>query len=135
MDTRSRVGIKGEDGAIVSVYCRWDGCPSGVGAELLNHYADAERAIELMKYGDLSSIEGPDFAPEGSDRGGTVAYARWRGETDVDPVTVEGREAFGKLADDCDGEYAYLYGPRGWEYAKVQLGGRCVFRPLAGTEG
>jgi hypothetical protein len=121
MGTRSRIGIEGEDGAVRSVYCHWDGSPDGVGAELLEHYNSAERVIELQRYGDLSSIDGPDFAPEGQDRGGTVAYARWRGETDVDPRDDASRAAY-RREGDWDIEYFYLYGPRGWEVAKGQRG-------------
>jgi hypothetical protein len=126
MGTRSRIGIEGEDGTVTSVYCHWDGYPEGVGAELLAHYNSAERAVELMKHGDLSSINGPDFAPEGAHGGGTVAYSRWRND-DCPPRVDASRDAY-YGPDDWDIEYLYLYGPRGWE---VSSGGNPpVWEPL-----
>ena len=127
MSTRSRIGIEGEDGTVRSVYCHFDGYPTGVGAELLQYWNSAERAVALLEYGDLSSVDGPDFAPVGSRNGGTVAYSRWRGETDVDARTDPSRADYRREGDFAI-EYYYLYGPRGWEVDQLEGDG---FQSLA----
>ena len=126
MSTRSRIGIEGEDGRVTSVYCHWDGYPEGVGKQLLLHWNSAERAVELQQHGDLSLIDGPEFAPEGATQGGVVAYSRWRNE-DCPPRTDESRARY-RQPDDWYIDYFYLYGPRGWEVAR---GRRGRWRPLA----
>ncbi|HET8629962.1 MAG TPA: hypothetical protein VFL91_21285 [Thermomicrobiales bacterium] len=131
MSTRSRIGIEGEDGAITSVYCHFDGYPSGVGATLLDHWDTAERVAELVALGDLSSCTGPDVAPVGSREGGVVAYARWRGETGVEAQTSPDRAAYLALTAATGGEYTYLYGPRGWECAAGYGARAGAFAPLA----
>ena len=132
MSTRSRIGIEGEDGQIISVYCHSDGYPEGVGATLLTHFNTAEAVVRLVAEGDLSFCEGPDLSPVGERVSGTTcSYKRWRNEQDVDAKTSENREAYIRLADDCGGEYVYLYGPRGWEYTEIAFRGRQKdFQPL-----
>lgn len=132
MSTRSRIGIEGEDGTIRSIYCHHDGYLDGVGSELLANWNGAERAVALMQHGNLSALEGADFAPVGSRGGGTVAYSRWRGETGVEAQDSADRAAYLALAKQTGGEFAYLYGPTGWEYAEVPWGDRPQqpFQPL-----
>lgn len=119
MSTRSRIGIESEDGTVTSVYCHYDGYPSGVGNMLLTHFNGAERAVYLQQHGDLSFIGGPEFCDEGvNENSGVVAYRRWRNEENVDPRVDESRAAYLGTEQDWDIEYYYLYGPRGWEYAE-----------------
>lgn len=116
MSTRSRIGIEGEDGQVLSVYCHYDGDPSYNGVQLLDHFNSAEKAYALIQEGDLSSIDGPAMAPEGAYSGGTVSYRRWRNEQDVAPRSDASRRAY-RRDSDWDIAYFYLYGPRGWEFA------------------
>ena len=55
MGTRSAIGVQLEDGSIRAVYCHWDGYPEYNGKILLDHY-DREKAMQLIKLGDLSSL-------------------------------------------------------------------------------
>ena len=36
MATRSLIAVQNADGTFLSIYCHWDGYPSGVGKDLLN---------------------------------------------------------------------------------------------------
>ena len=85
MATRSRIGLELEDGSIKSIYCHWDGYPSGVGATLAGHYTQREKVESLIRLGDISSLE-EEVEPNGQhtfnkpQEGVTVAYHRDRGE-------------------------------------------------------
>lgn len=56
MSTRSRIGIEEETGTIRSVYCHFDGYPSGVGATLLKAYMDPQKVRDLISQGGISSL-------------------------------------------------------------------------------
>ena len=71
MATRSRIAIENQDGTVTSIYCHWDGYPSGVGKTLFNSY-DQEELKELINLGDISSLS--DTTKD------TVAYHRDRNE-------------------------------------------------------
>lgn len=103
MATRSRIGVEQSDGTIRSIYCHFDGYLDGVGQTLLDHYSDSEKLNQLLDLGDLSSL-GPQLD------GKTVAYARDRGETDVDAQTSGSFEEFLKLRE----EYTYLFSDGRW---------------------
>ena len=87
MSTRSRIGVQNADGSIRSIYCHFDGYLDGVGATLNAHYADSEKAEQLIALGDLSSLDdnvapadGVSHSFDKSAKGVTVAYHRDRGE-------------------------------------------------------
>ena len=63
MSTRSRIGIEMPDGKIKSIYCHWDGYPSGVGVKLYRWYKDRKKIEKLMELGDISSL-GEDYDEE-----------------------------------------------------------------------
>lgn len=54
MSTRSEIGIEGEDGRILAVYCHWDGYPEGVG-RCLSRYT-REKTGKLISGGSLSYV-------------------------------------------------------------------------------
>lgn len=54
----------------ISIYCHWDGYPSGVGAVLKKYFGDYETALNLIAGGSCSSI----------DSDGVRHYANRRGE-------------------------------------------------------
>lgn len=56
MATRSRIGIENEDGTVSSVYCHWDGYPTGNGRMLVEYYSDREKVKELISLGAISSL-------------------------------------------------------------------------------
>ena len=56
MATRSRIGIENEDGTVSSVYCHWDGYPSGNGRTLVEYYSDREKVKELIALGSISTF-------------------------------------------------------------------------------
>ena len=56
MSTRSRIGMLNSDGTISSIYCHFDGYPSGVGQQLKINWTDINDIIELIANGDISSL-------------------------------------------------------------------------------
>ncbi|MDD5515682.1 MAG: hypothetical protein PHX71_10125 [Synergistales bacterium] len=56
MSTRSRIGIKNDDGTITSIYCHSDGYLGGVGAILADYYPEEEDVRALLAVGDLSEL-------------------------------------------------------------------------------
>ena len=53
MSTNARIGIKLEDGSILSAYHHWDGYPEWLGVTLKEQYNTKEKVRELI---DLSLI-------------------------------------------------------------------------------
>jgi hypothetical protein len=98
MSTRSRIGIQNQNGTVSSIYCHFDGYPSGVGATLHEHYSDREKLQQLIELGDISSL--------GKDTTETQAYHRDRGETLHNARVEESLEHFAK--SDYE-EYGYVY--------------------------
>jgi hypothetical protein len=56
MGTRSRIGIELGNHTVVSVYCHWDGYPTGNGRILVEHYQDREKVMDLIDGGSMSSL-------------------------------------------------------------------------------
>ena len=57
MATRSRIGLRLADDAILSVYHHWDGYPQWLGVTLVEKYTTKEQVAELLDGGDISCIE------------------------------------------------------------------------------
>ena len=55
MSTNARIGIKLEDGSILSAYHHWDGYPEWLGCILKQHYNTKEKVAELIDGGNMSS--------------------------------------------------------------------------------
>ena len=69
MATRSRIAVKQQDGTIDSIYCHFDGYPSGVGEILVSYYSRKE-AQQLMEVGDISTLgDDPDHCKTYYDAG------------------------------------------------------------------
>jgi hypothetical protein len=89
MATRSRIAIETTDSfgnkVIKSIYCHFDGYPSGVGKTLMENYQDREKVEALISLGDISFLM-EEIIPTGPHSfnspqpGVTVAYHRDRGE-------------------------------------------------------
>ena len=121
MATRSRIAVANPGGTFTSIYCHWDGYPSGVGATLRDHYTDAAKTHRLLALGNLSVLdreigEKHDFeeAPEGE----TTAYARDRGDEGGRPDISQSFEALCELTRESGGEYLYVFKGGQWFCAK-----------------
>ena len=55
MSTNARIGIKLEDGSILSAYHHWDGYPEWLGVILKTRYETKEKVAELIDGGNMSS--------------------------------------------------------------------------------
>ena len=67
MATRSRIGVELPHGDVLSVYCHWDGYPTGVGKDLLNKgFNTTEEVRAFIREGSRSTVE--------------TSYHEWRGE-------------------------------------------------------
>ena len=55
MATRARIGLKLEDGSIISAYHHWDGYPEWLGVTLKEHYNTKEDIAKLIDGGNMSS--------------------------------------------------------------------------------
>lgn len=112
MATRSNIGILNKDNTITSVYCYWDGYPSHNGKILLENYNTEEKVRELLKEGDISSLEPNCTKPElhsfeNKIDGYTVYYGRDRGELDshIKPKT----DSALLKQNMFDNDYGYLF--------------------------
>ncbi len=101
MATRSLIGIKLGD-YVKTIYCHWDGYPSGVGQTLVNNYTSPSAVFDLLELGDLSSLEATPAS--------CTAYHRDRKEPygmvearDVDPDQLM------NVGCDYGVDYVYVY--------------------------
>jgi hypothetical protein len=93
MATRSRIGLKLDDGTIKQVYCHWDGYVEGVGLTLVENYNTIDKVEELINLGNISSLgfKVSTDEPHSFDnpaKGVTVAYMRDRGEIGQEAQTL-----------------------------------------------
>jgi len=130
--TRSHVGIIDKRGKIISTYVHNDGYPEGVGAMVVNHFADTRKVKELLKLGKwgISYLEPGIEGGEGHSfntpvDGETVFYGRDRGQKKfVSTFTADQRDLQDYLADvsnDAGAEYVYLWdeAAKKWMYAET----------------
>lgn len=108
MGTRSRIAMANADGTFTSVYCHWDGYPSGVGQVLKNHYQSAAKVVALIGAGDRSSLEEEV----------TAGYRDARGEKDCDARSSLNFEALQVITQEIGGEYLYVFKGGHWFCAK-----------------
>lgn len=123
MATRGRVGIKLDNGTVVSIYQHWDSYPSCLGQTLLLYYKDKVKVEKLIALGDCSSVREEVDIPEGMSHSFdkplnnvTVAYGRDRGESKpyIEPHIDGSEEEFWK--SDIE-EYGYLFKDNKWYVA------------------
>jgi hypothetical protein len=96
MATRSLIAVQNADGTFLSIYCHWDGYPSGVGKDLLNEHNGAQAARALMKHGDLSTLS-------------PLASYRSRSGKNVDAQVHNSMEDLHSFALDCGVDWIYLW--------------------------
>ena len=110
MSTNSRIGLRLEDGSILSVYHHWDGYPEWLGVTLNKHYNTRESIAELIDGGNMSCCytdsdwehdELKEFRP---------LYYTERGESleDNAPKLHKDEKEYLIDTDKCCGEFAYI---------------------------
>lgn len=107
MSTRSNIGIIELDGKCRTVYCHWDGYPTGVGAELLDCYNDEQKARELVAGGSMSSIT--TYSEGGENETHTPKRYDDHPRGEWDKVVYEN---LSKVVEDfrrSDAEYLYMF--------------------------
>lgn len=115
MATRSTISVKTPEGHFLQVYCHRDGYPQHQMPILTEHYNTLEKALELVKGGDMSYLAPDPSKPEGHSydtpvKGHVVYYGRDRGETGTEPVkssTHVGRNVY---------YYYWFIDGEGWKY-------------------
>lgn len=132
MGTRSRIAIQNAGGTFTSIYCHWDGYPSGVGVTLAEHYKDEAKVRALMALGNISSLGEEIGEKHGFDdrshRNWTTAYGRDRDEVDQEAEVSPSLDALNELTRESGGEYLYVFKDGAWMGAE---GGGSMFGMLA----
>ena len=124
MATRSNIAIVNEDKSISSIYCHWDGYPEYVGKLLLNHYTTSDIVNELLKLGNLSTLD-KNVNPtdihtfDKPQSGVCIAYGRERGEKDQEAIVFEDLGEFEDSARNSWADYQYLFDNGKWSYRNV----------------
>jgi hypothetical protein len=124
MSTRSRIGIRNDNGSITSIYCHWNGDLLWNGRTLFQSYQQEEKVRELIALGDLSQLKthvSPLDKPETHSyetphKDVTIAYQRDRGETGCKAFTDKNEKSYLKTANETDADYVYLYQKGTWYY-------------------
>jgi len=122
MSTRAYIGTLKEDKQVFFVYCHHDGYPSGVGTILREYYDRPEDVINLLSFGNMSSL-----APTIED---TVFYGRDRNETDQEQEQTTYNEYLPSPGSDDSGiEYRYLFDEYSEEWLCYNMQGDLVEIP------
>lgn len=118
MATRSNIGIRTENGTILSAYCHWDGYLAHNGFVLFDRYVDEEDILDLVALGSFSSLK--ETAEEtATDESNVDALMDYAPQEIVD--TPEGIKEF---FNNSDREYLYVYDTEEecWYYAEDTYG-------------
>lgn len=123
MSTRARIGIKLDDGGIVSIYSHWDGYPSALGATLAERYIDKNQVVDLIEGGNVSTVMSWHDWDGNLAEKEFVLYYRERGDEDVDSHYSENLDDYLDLTRSSWGEFAYLFDPltNRWECYNMHL--------------
>ena len=97
MSTRSYICLELPDNKMVGVYCHWDGYLEHNGRLLVDHYETRDKVEELLRYGDISSLDSTieDCEFYNRDRGEKLYPARFLTE---------------EILESSWAEYYYLFG-------------------------
>ena len=108
MATRSFIAKKNPtSGRYTSIYCHWDGYPTGVGLTLRDHYNTNEKVNFLLEQGDISSLR--ESVVE------TVEESyRTRGDKNVDAMVFESLDEMCEHYRGCWCEYGYIWMDGKW---------------------
>ena len=89
---------------IISIYHHWDGYAEGVGQTLLDEFNDYEKALNLVSFGDASSINGVD----------ATFYNSWREGEDWDFTQPRQHDDEDQFMEKCKEVYLYLFKDGEW---------------------
>ncbi|WNO10416.1 hypothetical protein [Teredinibacter sp. KSP-S5-2] len=110
MSTRSCIALQLEDNAYVSIYCHFDGDPSGVGKALSIHFNEYKKAKSLIDLGNLSYVE--DDNAYAYHRDGGESWQRNR------PTACISKDTLLNHAEKMDAAYLYIFQNGKWEILK-----------------
>ena len=134
MATRSTIAMVRSDGAVVQVYCHWDGYLENNGDLLIKYYNTAEKVAALLAHGNISSLgvqigQKHQFSPyesvkepvasyeEADKNGWTTFYGRDRGESGCEARVYVDVAEYEKTGDDgMFEEFNYLFIDGEWYY-------------------
>jgi hypothetical protein len=111
MSTNSRLGLRLEDGSILSVYHHWDGYPEWLGVTLNKYYNTRESIAELIDGGNMSCCyTDSDWEHEELKTYRPLYYTE-RGEKldDNAPKLSKDEAEYLVTTDKCCGEFAYIF--------------------------
>ena len=129
MSTRSEIAILNNDGTVTAIYCHWDGYVENNGIILSEHYKEIEKVKELIKNGDLSSLnkniepnKDSEHSFERPQKDVCVYYHRDRGEEwdYTKPKTYQNILEMYKDSKNIWAEYLYIYIVNEWYYAETR---------------
>ena len=111
MSTNSRLGLRLEDGSILSVYHHWDGYPEWLGVTLNEHYNTRESIAELIDGGNMSCCYTDSDWQHDELKTFRPLYYTERGEKleDNAPKLSKDEKEYLVTTDKCCGEFAYIF--------------------------
>ncbi len=130
MATRARVALQLKEDKIIGSYQHWDGYPSGLGYNLIDHWYKADKVEKAIMLGDASKWgqfigEKIDFNDTQADSYAyqNVYYGRDRGEKNCHHQVYTSEQAYLKNGFKSGEDYIYLAKNTGqnqltWFYAK-----------------
>jgi len=111
MATRSRIGIRNNDGSYTSVYVHWDGSPDSRMPLLTECWNETEKVKELIEGGGISSLS---YTMEN-----TVFYHRDRGEVLDIMYSPSGLDELIYDTGRAGEEYLYIFSYNEWTVRTV----------------
>ena len=113
MSTRARIGLKLEDGSILSAYHHWDGYPEWLGVTLKEQYNTREKIAKLLDGGNMSSCWSDNqFDYEKQEFVKNDPKPEYYGGEDERPRLSKNFDEFTRI--DCWQEYSYVFVKDRW---------------------
>ena len=113
MSTNARIGIKLEDGTILSAYHHWDGYPEWLGVNLKEQYNTKEKVAELIDGGNMSSCYSDNvFDYEKQEFVKRDPQPEYYGGDEEAPTLSKNFDEFTRI--DCWQEFSYVFVKDRW---------------------
>ena len=113
MATRARIGLKLEDGSIISAYHHWDGYPEWLGVTLKEHYNTKEDIAKLIDGGNMSSCYSDNqYDEKKQEFVKNDPKPEYYGGDDEAPILSKNFNEFTRI--DCWQEYSYVFVKDRW---------------------
>lgn len=122
MATRSAIGII-TDRYIFGIYCHWDGYPENNGRILVENYKTLDQVWDLIKLGDLSSLNkevGTKHASGYHDTFCTYYGRDLEGYDNIDYRQFTCRQEFKEHFENSGCEYFYLFNDDQWVMSSLR---------------